>query len=109
MMAMTMPELAAEVERLRAENERLRAFAADASVLERVRIASLTARMTTVWMDPSRMAGQPCVRGTRIPVAQVLDMLAGGDSIEELSTAFRLERALLRDLLLELSREWAGG
>jgi uncharacterized protein (DUF433 family) len=35
-------------------------------------------------VDPSICHGQACIRGTRIPVHQVLRMLANGDSMEEL-------------------------
>jgi len=34
--------------------------------------------------DPSVCGGQPCIRGTRIPVHVLLDFLAAGDSVEDL-------------------------
>ena len=34
--------------------------------------------------DPDVCGGQVCVRGTRIPVALILDALAGGDTVEDL-------------------------
>ncbi|MCI0407735.1 MAG: DUF433 domain-containing protein [Acidobacteria bacterium] len=34
--------------------------------------------------NPGICGGQVCVKGTRIPVSLILDMLAGGDSIEVL-------------------------
>lgn len=33
-----------------------------------------------VWIDPERMHGMPCMRGTRIPVYVVLDNLAAGET-----------------------------
>jgi uncharacterized protein (DUF433 family) len=33
-----------------------------------------------VSLDPGRQGGQPCLRGTRIPVYVVLDNLAAGES-----------------------------
>ena len=33
--------------------------------------------------DPAILGGQVCIKGTRIPVSLILDMLAGGDTIEE--------------------------
>jgi uncharacterized protein (DUF433 family) len=37
--------------------------------------------------------GQPCIKGTRIPVAQILSMLANGDTIESVLNAYpSLER-----------------
>ncbi len=35
-------------------------------------------------IDSTICHGQACIRGTRIPVHQVLGMLANGDAIEEL-------------------------
>ena len=34
--------------------------------------------------DPDICSGQVCVEGTRIPVSLILDMLAGGDTIEDI-------------------------
>lgn len=39
-------------------------------------------------IDPSVCHGQACVRGTRIPVHQIIRMLAGGDTIEGLLEAY---------------------
>ena len=39
-------------------------------------------------VDPAVCHGQACIRGTRIPVHQILGMLAGGDSFEELLEAY---------------------
>jgi len=35
-------------------------------------------------IDPNICHGQACVRGTRIPVHQIVRMLANGDTVEEL-------------------------
>ncbi len=35
-------------------------------------------------IDPKICHGQACIKGTRIPVHQILQMLANGDTIEEL-------------------------
>ena len=35
-------------------------------------------------IDPKICHGQACVKGTRIPVHQIVRMLANGDTIEEL-------------------------
>ena len=34
--------------------------------------------MARIWRDDARMAGKPCVRGTRIPVDLVLTLLSHG-------------------------------
>jgi uncharacterized protein (DUF433 family) len=39
-------------------------------------------------VDPKVCHGQACVKGTRIPVAQILGMLANGDTIEGLLKAY---------------------
>lgn len=35
-------------------------------------------------IDPAICHGQACIKGTRIPVYQIIGMLANGDTIEEL-------------------------
>ncbi len=35
-------------------------------------------------IDPNICHGQACIKGTRIPVHQIIRMLANGDKIEEL-------------------------
>jgi uncharacterized protein (DUF433 family) len=42
-------------------------------------------RITT---DPDQMAGTPCIRGLRIPVATVVAMLADGMSPDEILAAY---------------------
>jgi uncharacterized protein (DUF433 family) len=37
-----------------------------------------------ITVDPSICHGQACVKGARIPVHQIVHMLANGDSMEEL-------------------------
>ena len=37
-----------------------------------------------ITIDPNVCHGQACIRGTRIPVHQILQMLANGDTIEDL-------------------------
>ena len=39
-------------------------------------------------IDPKICHGQACVRGTRVPVHQVVGMLANGDTIESLLAAY---------------------
>ena len=44
-------------------------------------------------IDPKICQGQACIKGTRIPVAQILAMMSGGDTIDSLLLAFpSLER-----------------
>jgi uncharacterized protein (DUF433 family) len=37
-----------------------------------------------ITIDPNICHGQACVKGTRIPVHQIISMLANGDTIDEL-------------------------
>jgi len=44
-------------------------------------------------IDPNICHGQACIKGTRIPVHQIIAMLANGDTIEELLAEYpSLER-----------------
>jgi uncharacterized protein (DUF433 family) len=36
-----------------------------------------------VWVNPQRMSGAPCFRGTRVPVQSLIDFLEGGETIDE--------------------------
>jgi len=45
----------------------------------------LLARIT---IDPAQCGGRPCIRGMRIRVQDVLDMLAGGAAPEEILADF---------------------
>ena len=39
-------------------------------------------------IDPKVCHGQACIKGTRIPVYQIIAMLANGDTIEELLSQY---------------------
>ena len=39
-------------------------------------------------IDPNICHGQACVKGTRIPVHQIVRMLANGDTVEQLLTEY---------------------
>ncbi len=41
-----------------------------------------------VSIDPKVCHGQACIKGTRIPVHQIVRMLANGDSVESLLKAY---------------------
>lgn len=36
-----------------------------------------------IWVNPQRMHGEPCFRGTRVPIQTLFDHLRAGDSFEE--------------------------
>jgi len=41
-----------------------------------------------VWVDPSRMSGEPCFRGTRVPIQALIDHIEGNSTIEEFLLGF---------------------
>lgn len=43
---------------------------------------------TRITVDPNKMGGVPCVRGLRIPVATVVEMVADGMSEVEILRAY---------------------
>ena len=38
---------------------------------------------SVIKIDPQVMSGAPCFAGTRVPIQNLIDYLAGGDSIDE--------------------------
>ena len=59
-------------------------------------------RMTledAVWIDPGRMSGAPCFRGSRLPVQQLFDWLADGVSLDEFVDDFRIDRSAAEAVL----------
>ena len=47
-------------------------------------MATVDELLGRIWIDPNRCFGKPCIRGTRIWVSLVLDLLASGMSQEEI-------------------------
>jgi uncharacterized protein (DUF433 family) len=45
-------------------------------------------RFERITTDPQQMGGAPCIRGLRIPVASVVDMVAENMTIEEILAAY---------------------
>ena len=45
-------------------------------------------RFTRITVNPNQMGGVPCLRGLRIPVATVVDMVADGMGFEEILQAY---------------------
>ena len=44
-----------------------------------------------VWVDPARMSGAPCFRGTRLPVRQLFDWLEDGVPLDEFLRDFQID------------------
>jgi len=50
-----------------------------------------------VWFHPDRMSGQPCFKGTRVPVQALIDHIEGNSTLEEFLKGFpsvRREQAI---------------
>ena len=41
-----------------------------------------------IWIDPARCGGKPCIRGHRIWVSLILDLLAGGSTNAEILASY---------------------
>ena len=41
-----------------------------------------------VWADPDRMSGEPCFRGTRVPVQTLIDHIEGNATLEQFLEGF---------------------
>jgi uncharacterized protein (DUF433 family) len=53
-----------------------------------------------ITVNPNQMGGVPCIRGLRIPVATIVDMVADGMTETEILTAYPdLERGDIREAL----------
>ena len=58
-----------------------------------------------VWVDPGRMSGAPCFRGSRLPVQQLFDWLADGVSLDEFIEDFQIDRAAAAAVLCAAGAE----
>lgn len=45
-----------------------------------------------VWIDPARMSGAPCFRGTRVPVSHLFDWIDDGVPLDDFISEFDVER-----------------
>jgi uncharacterized protein (DUF433 family) len=55
---------------------------------------------TRITLDPDKMGGVPCIRGLRIPIATVVEMVADGMDTEEILRAYPdLEPENIREAL----------
>lgn len=61
-----------------------------------------------VWVDPGRMSGAPCFRGSRVPVQQLFDWLADGVPLEEFLVDFQIDRRAAEVVLQAAGDEFAG-
>ena len=60
-----------------------------------------------VWVDPDRMSGAPCFRGSRLPVQHLFDWLADGVPLDEFVEEFRIDRRAAEAVLRAAGAEWS--
>jgi uncharacterized protein (DUF433 family) len=36
-----------------------------------------------IWVNPQRVSGTPCFRGTRVPLQSLFDLIEGGETIDQ--------------------------
>ena len=41
-----------------------------------------------VWIDPERMSGAPCFKGTRVPIQALIDHIEGNSTLEDFLDGF---------------------
>jgi uncharacterized protein (DUF433 family) len=64
-----------------------------------------TALDEVVWVDPERMSGAPCFRGTRVPIQTLIDHWEGGSTIEEFLEDFPTVSRAQALKFIELAKE----
>src|SRR4051794_16463344 len=60
----------------------------DPALLEGDRIQVGDPLFGLVWINPSRVSGTPCFYGTRVPVKNLFDSLAAGETLDEFLDGF---------------------
>ena len=41
-----------------------------------------------VWVDPDRLSGEPCFKGTRVPIQALIDHIEGNATLDEFLEGF---------------------
>ena len=41
-----------------------------------------------VWVDPDRLSGTPCFKGTRVPIQALIDHIEGNSTLEDFLIGF---------------------
>ena len=58
-----------------------------------------------VWVDPDRMSGTPCFKGTRVPIQALIDHLEGSSTLDDFLDGFPSVTRLQAVQFLELAKE----
>src|SRR4051794_29941107 len=60
----------------------------DPALLEGDRVQPGHPLFGLVWINPNRVSGAPCFYGTRVPLKNLFDSIAAGESLEEFLDGF---------------------
>jgi len=41
-----------------------------------------------IWIDPERLSGEPCFKGTRVPIQALIDHIEGNSTLEDFLKGF---------------------
>lgn len=55
---------------------------------ETVTLEQIESIREVVWVDPDRLGGEPCFRGTRVPVSALTDHIEGNATLDEFLEGF---------------------
>ena len=55
-------------------------------------IDAIPSYLSRITLDPEQCGGRPCIRGTRLRVSDVLELLAAGASFEEIMEDYPVVR-----------------
>ena len=55
---------------------------------DRINASDRPAATDVISIDERRLSGEPCFRGTRVPIKNLFDYLEGGDSLDDFLTGF---------------------
>lgn len=58
-----------------------------------------------IWIDPERMSGAPCFKGTRVPVQCLLDYIQGNSTLSEFFEDYPSVSPEQVRLFLELAKD----
>jgi uncharacterized protein (DUF433 family) len=58
-----------------------------------------------VWIDPDRMSGEPCFKGTRVPIQALIDHVEGNSTLDEFLESFPSVSRQQAVLFIELAKD----
>jgi len=58
-----------------------------------------------VWVDPDRMSGQPCFKGTRVPIQALIDHIEGNSTLEDFLKGFPSVSRVQAIQFIELAKD----